>query len=149
MLLNVVLYLSSVVFGSRSVLPLDLGHSSARGRWIGDGRGYTSLPWTLAVSGLCAWLQGRGTEVLALTAGAQAGMVVLSIIKRRCGLPQGAPFPPWDHLDFILGASLLCLFYQGISWQLVVGGLVLCGPLHWLLGGAIKLALEPWRERDR
>ena len=44
--------------------------------------------------------------------GAVLGDVLGSFIKRRLGLPRGAPLPPLDQLDFILGAFLFAYLFN-------------------------------------
>lgn len=138
MLLNLVLYLAAGVFGEKAQLPLDLGYSSRRERWVGDGRGFSSFLWGLGVVAFCAVFQGREGEMISLVAGAQMGMIALSVIKRQRGLPRGTPFRPWEHLDFVLGAVLFQLSEGRMPVGLAVAGLLVCGLVHWLLGGAIK-----------
>lgn len=145
MFVNLSLYLTSKVFGSRSVLSLDQGFKVGQERLIGDGRGLTSLPRALVAGALCGAFQGRLEEAVLLSIGAQAGMVFNSFIKRRLGKPQGANFYPWDHIDYILGACLIWSSQFGVDLPLFISG-VLCGGLtHWALGGLIRWALESER----
>lgn len=142
MLANLFLYLTSRVFGQDSVLPLDLGLKVAGKRPIGDGRGLTSLPRALAAGVLCGALQGRMEEAVLLAIGAQAGMVVNSLVKRARGLPRGANFHPWDNIDFVLGACLFVSFVQPVTWEILIAGSVYCGMAHWILGNFIRSLFE-------
>lgn len=49
--------------------------------------------------------------------GAVLGDHVKSFVKRRIGTPAGAPWWPWDQVDFALGALLCAVPYVGgIEW---------------------------------
>lgn len=141
MLLNLTLYLSGLWFGQDSLLPIDLRQELSGRRLIGDGRGLSGLPWCLLVAAFCSWAQGRGVETLVQVTGAQVGMIGSSVVKRRLGIPRGKPTRPWDHIDFILGAVVFQAVSGDLSLGLALGGLILCGLTHWLVGGVIKSAL--------
>ncbi len=141
MLLNLVLYLGVLYFGQPSLLPLDLRFRSGRERWVGDGRGFSSFLWGLGVIGFCALVQGRGDDLVSVVAGAQMGMIALSLVKRRLGLPRGTAFRPWEHVDFALGAMLFGVAEGRLSIGAGVLGVLLCGGIHWGLGGAIKVGV--------
>ena len=143
MLANLSLYLTSKAFGSRSILALDQGLEVNGRRLIGDGRGLTSLPRAIAVGALCGACQGRLEEAILLAIGAQAGMVFNSLIKRRLRVAQGSAFPPWDHIDFVLGACLFWGLEFGWKGPLFFSGVVLGGLTHYILGGIIRWYLEP------
>lgn len=49
---------------------------------------------------------------LLMGSGAMLGDIVKSFFKRRLNIKSGNPFPPFDQLDFILGALAL---YYGIG----------------------------------
>lgn len=56
------------------------------------------------------------------------GMLANSFVKRRLGLAWGAPFPPFDQLDFLAG-GLLGLYLSGYQ----VGSLLFILPLTFIL----------------
>ena len=55
---------------------------------------------------------------LGLAAGAMAGDIAASFLKRRSGRARGAAFPGVDQLDFVVGA-LLCAFVFAPGWAQV------------------------------
>ncbi|WP_062537598.1 CDP-archaeol synthase [Mizugakiibacter sediminis] len=59
--------------------------------------------WTHALVAPSEWAAAG----LALGFGAMAGDAVKSFFKRRRGRPPGTPWPPFDQLDFVVGALLL------------------------------------------
>lgn len=121
-----------MVFGQSSVLPLDLRGKVAGRRLVGDSRGLWGLPAALVIGALCAIAQGRGVEAVILSLGADFGCVINSFVKRRLGMPRGKAFRPWDHIDFVLGASLFYHWQYGISPTLLVSGVVCWGATHCL-----------------
>lgn len=69
------------------------------------------------------WLYG-----LLLSFGALFGDLIKSLLKRCIGLKPGAPWPPFDQLDFVLGA----LFFVSALWMpstSVVAVLVILSPI--------------------
>ena len=143
MLFNLLVYFHGRWFGQACILPFDLRAEIGGQRIMGDGRGYTGFAWMLVSAAFCSLLQGRGPETLILAAGAQFGTLMLSLIKRRLGLPRGAAWRPWEHLDFIAGAILFQALSGDMTLPLALSGLALCGIVHWLIGGAIKSVLGP------
>ena len=149
MLLNLVLYLVPFLFSAKSMLPLDMRLQTDGRRVVGDGRGWSGLPWVFLVAAACSWWQGRGGETLVLTAGTQFGMIVLSLVKRQLGMPRGTPFQPWEHIDFVLGAVLFQALSGGLSPGFAVASVLVCGFVHWSVGGAIKVVLSPPGEASK
>ncbi len=48
--------------------------------------------------------------------GAMTGDALKSFVKRRLGIAPGAPWIPWDQLDFALGALVLVWGRAPLSW---------------------------------
>lgn len=48
--------------------------------------------------------------------GAMAGDSVKSFVKRRIGIAPGAPWIPFDQLDFVIGALVLTWSRAPLSW---------------------------------
>ena len=89
------------------------------------------------------WLLG-----FLLGAGAIFGDAVFgAFVKRRFGLPRGAPAPLLDQLDFVVGALLAASFVVSISLTTVLV-LVIFTPLAHLavnmIGYKVGLKREPW-----
>ena len=90
---------------------------------------------------------------LALAAGAMAGDVVASFLKRRTGRERGASFPGLDQLDFVVGA-LIAVFLAAPGWASgvftppVVLAVVLVTPVLHLGTNVVAYAAglkdEPW-----
>ncbi len=121
-----------MVFGQSSVLPLDLRGKVAGRRLLGDSRGLWGLPAALVIGALCAIAQGRGVEAVILSLGADFGCVTNSFVKRRLGMPRGKAFRPWDHIDFVLGASLFYHWQYGLPLSLLLSGVLAWGSTHWI-----------------
>jgi CDP-2,3-bis-(O-geranylgeranyl)-sn-glycerol synthase len=93
------------------------------------------------------------TVALALPAGAMAGDIVASFLKRRTGRERGAAFPGLDQLDFVV-VSLLFAFLAAPEWFAevftlpVLAVIVVVTPLLHLGTNGIAYALglkeEPW-----
>ena len=49
-------------------------------------------------------------------AGAMAGDVAKSFVKRRLGIAPGHPWIPWDQVDFALGALALVWGRAALPW---------------------------------
>lgn len=79
--------------------------------------------------------------------GALLGDLTGAFIKRRLGMPRGAPAPGMDQLNFIFGASLLAYPLLGVSLTMFLF-LVVVTPLIHLLSGVIGYKAgkkrEPW-----
>lgn len=55
-----------------------------------------------------------------LGGGALLGDIVKSFVKRRCGIPPGRRWFPWDQLDLVVGAVLLGRILYPFSWATIV-----------------------------
>ena len=150
--------------------PLDGGRTVGGTRLLGNGK-----TWRGTVGGIAAGaLLASGLNLVAvpagsaigvrlptfpsaamvsLPAGAMAGDIAGSFIKRRTGRRRGAPFPVLDQLDFVVGAlGVTGLVVTG--WFLstftvpVVTAIVLLTPLLHIgtnvVGYLLGLKDEPW-----
>lgn len=140
---NLFLYLVWALFGRETVLPADFGFRWADRRILGNGRGLSGLPASMVVAGAVGSFQGRPEEGLVLGIGVSLGTILNSLVKRRLGMPQGAPWLPWDHLDFVLGASLAYVLVFPLSAATLLGGLLLVGPTHLFVGAALRPLMDP------
>jgi hypothetical protein len=147
-LVSVTLYAVWLVFGQAGVLPLDLNRTWRDEPLVGGGRGLTGVVAAGIIAAGCAVLQGRGDDTLVLALGAQFGMVANSFVKRRLSIQRGQDSFPWDHVDFVLGASLAYTLQGGVlTLQRFLCGLLICGFLHWLIGGGLRPLLDPLRAK--
>lgn len=97
---------------------------------IGGALGAGML-WALAWS----WFGTHTLPVAAgvgglMGAGALAGDLVKSAVKRKLRIPSGRPFPPWDQWDFILGSTLVAFPFLPITLPLFITAMVLTPALH-------------------
>ena len=123
-------------------------------RWLGDHKtvlGFTAgvlaatlvavvqsqLAWADAIAGSASSL-GVG---LRFGFGAMAGDSIKSFFKRRTAIPPGAPWIPFDQVDFVLGALIVVWPVADLSWLdvpaillLSATGHVLVNHLGYLLG---------------
>lgn len=76
--------------------------------------------------------------------GAMTGDLVKSFFKRRLGIKEGAPFIPFDQIDFIIGALIFLFLYNYIFSMAVIITLLLMTPLLHFLANIIayKLGLK-------
>jgi len=150
--------------------PIDGGREWRGRRLLGDGKTWRgSAAGTLAGVALALVLNavvGPASGVLgvslptfpipvalALAAGAMAGDVGASFLKRRVGRERGASFPGLDQLDFVVGA-LVAVFVFAPGWAgdvftpLVVVAVVVVTPVLHLGTNVVAytagLKSEPW-----
>jgi CDP-2,3-bis-(O-geranylgeranyl)-sn-glycerol synthase len=64
---------------------------------------------------------------------AMVGDALKSAVKRKLGVTPGKPFPPWDQLDFILGATAPMAWFGMGDWVLFVTAIVITPLLHLLV----------------
>lgn len=62
--------------------------------------------------------------------GALFGDLVKSFFKRRINVDPGCTWPPFDQIDWIVGALLFSGFYLKLNWHIWVVALVVFGLLH-------------------
>jgi len=62
--------------------------------------------------------------------GALAGDLVKSFLKRRLAKASGQPWPPFDQLDWIVGAVILSSLLVNLSTAQILIALLLFGGLH-------------------
>jgi CDP-2,3-bis-(O-geranylgeranyl)-sn-glycerol synthase len=148
----------------RKRIPIDLGKNFIDGRRIfGDGKTYEGFITGLLVGfviGEFTYLIVTSvvnlyqelpspTTVLLMCLAALVGDLVGAFIKRRLGMPRGAPAPLLDQLDFLL-MSLLALWLlqpQILRWVYVVIAIIITPPIHLLtntIAYLLKLKKEPW-----
>ncbi|MEZ3116239.1 CDP-2,3-bis-(O-geranylgeranyl)-sn-glycerol synthase [Halobaculum sp. MBLA0147] len=112
--------------------PIDGGRTMGDRRLLGDGKTWRgTLVGTLAGVALALVANGVAGPVgdtvgvalprfplaaaVGLAAGAMAGDVAASFLKRRSGRERGAAFPGLDQLDFVVGA-LACAALLAGGW---------------------------------
>lgn len=79
--------------------------------------------------------------------GAMTGDLIKSFIKRRLKIAPGRPFPPFDQLDFILGALLFLAPFYILPWQNIITILIATPILHFasnILGWLLKIKKVWW-----
>lgn len=64
--------------------------------------------------------------------GAITGDVIESFFKRRIGVKSGAPWVPFDQLDFIVGALIFLMPFYILPWQNILVILLFTPLLHFL-----------------
>lgn len=160
---------SAAFFGGKT--PLDRGRCWGKNRILGEGKTYEGF----VTGASCGFLVGLLQQLLAaglqlavpsfghfplvlltlacLAVGALLGDLLGSFVKRRVGIPRGAPFPVVDQLDFVAGAWLLLLifarawFFASFSWPMLLIVLLVTPLLHLLtnyLGFKIGRKQVPW-----
>jgi CDP-2,3-bis-(O-geranylgeranyl)-sn-glycerol synthase len=110
-------------------------------RWLGTHKTVFGFAAGVGVAVLVAWLQSRiawerapvDADVwlgLRLGAGAMAGDSAKSFLKRRAGIAPGAPWIPFDQLDFAVGALAFTWSRASLSWADVAAILGLAAAGH-------------------
>jgi len=148
--------------------PIDGGRTWRGDRLLGDGKTWRGtgvgiaagaalaaglnavLPLELFETVLPAFSTGAA---VALPAGAMAGDIAASFLKRRTGRERGAAFPLVDQLDFVVGALALAAlvdpgWFGAAFTPTVLGAVIVVTPvLHLganLAGYALGVKSEPW-----
>lgn len=67
---------------------------------------------------------------IAMSFGALAGDLVKSFVKRRLGAAPGAPWIPFDQIDYILGAIVLSLPFLRLTWREIIAVVVIYAVAH-------------------
>ena len=150
--------------------PIDGGRTWGERRVLGDGKTWRGTAVGVAVGFVLALvLNAIGGDVsgaigidlptfplavaVALPAGAMAGDITASFLKRRTGRERGAPFPLVDQLDFVVLALAFALvadtswFREWFTLEVIVVVLVLTPLLHVTTNAAaylLGLKDEPW-----
>ncbi|RLF20574.1 MAG: CDP-2,3-bis-(O-geranylgeranyl)-sn-glycerol synthase [Thermoprotei archaeon] len=136
--------------------PIDRGKLFIDGkRILGDGKTVEGFLVGILVGILVGVIQrspfgdkGALMRSIPLSFGAMLGDLIGSFIKRRLGIPRGAPAPLLDQLDFLLFALLLShLSGFSLGADLVLVLLLLTPILHILtnrLAYLMKLKSVPW-----
>lgn len=91
----------------RLAVPLDGGRAFRGRRLLGGHKTMRGLVVGVAAGTVVGALQGTPLAGAALSLGALLGDAVKSALKRQLGIPPGHPWPPFDQVDFALGALLV------------------------------------------
>jgi len=153
---------ASKIFRRRT--PIDFGKNFLDGKRIfGDGKTYEGfvtgllagfligeLTYIIVTSTIkVAWELPKPSTVFVMCTAALLGDLLGAFIKRRLGLPRGAPAPLLDQLDFLL-AALLALWLiqpQALRWVYAVMAVIITPPIHLLtntIAYLLRLKKEPW-----
>ncbi len=141
--------------------PLDFGLKWIDGRrLLGDGKTIEGaliyMATGVVVSSIISLILYNNIYIKVIVTGAVAsagalmGDIVESFLKRRIGLPRGAPLPLADQLDFYIGANLAllaCNYCIKPVLSSYVAGVVLIPILHVVTNKlAFKLGFKkvPW-----
>jgi CDP-2,3-bis-(O-geranylgeranyl)-sn-glycerol synthase len=109
---------------NRPISPTWLGSHKTVVGFAAGVVGATATTWVQHVIGHTAGIvdYDRWLELgLRFGVGAMAGDSVKSFFKRRFGIPSGAPWIPFDQLDFALGALILVAPRAALGvWDVVI-----------------------------
>ncbi|MEM0361534.1 MAG: CDP-2,3-bis-(O-geranylgeranyl)-sn-glycerol synthase [Sulfolobales archaeon] len=113
MVANALPVLVRVFFRNRH--PIDFNKNFIDGRRVlGDGKTWEGFVLGLSGSLLLGlgyvYIFGNGLWVLYaffMSLGALLGDLINAFVKRRLGMRGGAPFPPFDQIDYLLGSFLI------------------------------------------
>lgn len=144
--------------------PIDMGRLFLDGRRIfGDGKTIEGFAFGVAagtvLGGLTIYiissLIGNALsyptylDCLSLSFWALVGDLIGAFLKRRMGLPRGAPAPLLDQLDFLVAALLATRLLDPaiVTTQVFVTAVLLTPPIHLATNAAayaLGLKKEPW-----
>jgi len=144
--------------------PLDFGKKIFGRRLLGDGKTIKGTFFGIIFGMIIGSLQIYGQNyvpaelglnlivmtpmlVFLLAAGAMAGDLAGSFIKRRVSMERGASFPLLDQLGFVVFALIFASFSVSISIEIVIVLLVLTIPIHLLanaIGYLARVKKNPW-----
>ena len=148
--------------------PIDGGRRWRGKRILGDGKTWRGTAAGITTGALLALALNRVAPtailgvttphfpvaaILSLPAGAMAGDIAGSFVKRRLGTDRGAPVPGIDQLDFVIGALLLTViaapgwFSRTFTLPVIGVVFVITPVLHVLtnvIGYVIGQKQEPW-----
>ncbi len=141
---NALPVLTKVLFKVRH--PIDFNTNFIDGRRVlGDGKTWEGF----ALGLLGGSLVGLGYVYVSSNAlwslyailtglGALLGDLVNAFVKRRLGMREGAPFPPFDQVDYLMGSYIIIKLSKADSLLNVP-----LEPLSLLIAMAISLVLHP------
>ena len=150
--------------------PIDGGRTWRGSRLLGDGKTWRGTAIGVAAGALLAGALNRLVPVagdalgaslptfspvaaVALPAGAMAGDVVASFLKRRSGRERGSAVPLLDQLDFVVGALAVTAlvapaWFARTFTPVGIAAVVVVTPLLHVGTNAVAYALglkdEPW-----
>jgi CDP-2,3-bis-(O-geranylgeranyl)-sn-glycerol synthase len=144
---------NSVPVLARGRHPIDFGASMPDGRRVlGDGKTFEGFLFGLLFGTLAGIVGGILLGEVSyfaflscmLALGALVGDMIGAFIKRRLGIPRGAPAPLLDQLDFVVGALLFAWPFYPLIWEQVLFIIVVTPPIHLFTNYmAHKLGLKP------
>ncbi len=126
--------------------PMDFGVSLKGTRLFGDNKTVRGFVAGVIVAGifgvlLSFFIHTKPFESfldalvysMAIGFGALAGDSVKSFFKRRVNIESGKMWIPFDQIDFVLGATLVAMFFVEISFSMVVFAIIFIGTLSFVV----------------
>ena len=145
--------------------PLDFGKRLGKNRIFGDGKTWEGTFFGIVFGVFFGILQivvqSRSdvptefsflmkmnlTLVVLIAVGAIIGDIIGAFIKRRLGIPRGAPLLPLDQLDFLMGAIVFASFVTTMWLESIIFLFIVTPLIHWLanlIGYRYRVKREPW-----
>ncbi len=114
--------------------PVDFGFYLSSQRIFGANKTWRGLIFGTLTAVIVAHLQGKAfLWGLTLGAGALAGDLFKSFLKRRLNIPPGRSWPVFDQTDWRFGAYFLSGLAAPLEGKVLLAALVIFGPLHALV----------------
>lgn len=126
--------------------PVDLGISFRGKRILGENktiRGFVVGAVAAGIAGLLLWqiLSMRPYETMysalvygvATGVGALIGDAVKSFFKRRRGIASGELWIPFDQIDFVIGATLVGIYFVEIPFTFFLTAIIVIGFLSFVV----------------
>ena len=143
--------------------PVDLGKTLHGTRILGDHKTWRGLLAGLLLGTLVAFLQYLALPIALdislpdyrmwwvigplLSIGALSGDLIKSFFKRRLHITSGAPWIPFDQIDYAIGAVALCSIAYFPGWTNSALIILISVVLHFLtniIGYYLNIRTHPW-----
>lgn len=142
--------------------PLDFGKKWGKNRILGDGKTWEGTIGGIVIGTMVGLLQIYAHNslpaslglakldfaiVFLLAAGALAGDVAGSFVKRRFSIPRGAHLPVFDQLTFLVAALLFSSVAYRPGSDMIIFLFILTPIVHWATNNVaymLKLKSNPW-----
>ena len=94
-------------------------------KWLGTSKTYRGFIFGIAGALLIGFFQNTLLLSLTLGVGALLGDLIKSFFKRLIGIKSGNPWPPFDQLDYVIGALLFSSFILSQSTEVIITLLII------------------------
>lgn len=124
-------------------LPIDNGLKWRNRRLLGDNKTVRGFLIGGLVAALVSLFQGGILQGTIIGLSALLGDAAFSFLKRRLGISPGAPWIPFDQIDFVVGALIATWFFVPLGPAHIIFGLIIFGfGSHFISAIGITLGIK-------